>query len=492
MPKPHLRRTALHWIGGQWVDSGQHNDSANPGTGEVIGRYADGGRKEAEHAVNAALRAFRHTDWKEDRALRARVLDRMAARFEARAHDLVDVVAAEVGKIVPHARIETAVALSALRYNAARALTDCGRMTEVEVGTLSMVIRQPVGVAGIIAPWNALVASAIRSLAPALAAGATVAMVLPRCTAQVNALIGEAISETEGLPPGVVNVLTGGVEAGEFLATSPDVPVISFTGSTMTGQTISAAGVRYLERFGLKLGGKPPMIVFEDADLDEAAAKLTEAITVFAGQFGMAGGRVLVQRRIASRFREVLARRLRNVKVGPVSDPTVEMGPLIDRANVARVNEMVDDAVAAGAKVIVRGGPATDGILALGAFYRPTLLEVVDSSLAIVQQEVFGPVLTLQIFDAELDAIALANESGYGLPAAIWSRDVERPLRVARALRSDTIWVNDLGVLHHELEDGECKQSEHARMRGVATIDDFLECKHIAFGRVKVAPRVVR
>src|SRR6185503_8802772 len=181
----------------------------------------------------------------------------------------------------------------------------------------SIVIRQPVGVAGIFAPWNAPIALGIRSLSPALAAGCTAAVVLPRETAQVNALISEVISDTDGLPPGVVNIRTGGREGLEYFVESPDVPVISFTGSTRTGRAISAAGAARLKRFGLELGGKTPMVIFDDADLDTAVAKVAAGLTVFAGQFCMTGSRAIVQRGIADRFRTALAERLKNVRIGP-------------------------------------------------------------------------------------------------------------------------------------------------------------------------------
>ena len=204
------RPTAFHWIDGHWLDSVEHRDSINPATGEVIGSHAKGGARETTLAVKAALRAFRETDWKDDRSRRAGVLNAMAARFEARAEPLAQLLATEVGKILPHARFEVATVPFNLRFNAALALTDHGRAAEVGEDSLSIVLRQPVGVAGIFAPWNAPIALGIRSLAPALAAGCTATVIMPERTAQVNALIADVISETDGLPPGVVNIVTGG------------------------------------------------------------------------------------------------------------------------------------------------------------------------------------------------------------------------------------------------------------------------------------------
>jgi betaine-aldehyde dehydrogenase len=470
---------AQHWIDGHWRDSADHRDSINPATGELIGRYALAGEDEAREAVAAALRTFRETNWKNDRALRSRVLYELAERFEAHTADLIQLESIETGKVVAEAAFEVSLAASGLRYYGALVLTEYGRAAEWAPGHFSLLIREPMGVAGISVPWNAPVALLIRSLAPALAAGCTTVVKMPGRTAVLTARISEVISEVTSLPRGVVNIVTGEREVLSFLVTSPDVPTISFTGSTRVGRAIAQAGAARLKRFGLELGGKTPMLVFDDADVDAALPKLEKAVTVFAGQFCMTGSRLLVQSGVAARVRQRLAERLRNVKVGPASDPTSDMGPLIDKASVERVNQMVEDALAAGAKAIVRGGPVTDGPLARGAFYRPTFLDVPDSRLVIVQEEVFGPVVTMQVFDTEAEAVALANDSEYGLAASIWTRDVDRPLRIGRELQVGTVWVNDWVVMRDEFEEGGYKQSGRGRLRGLAALDDFLEYKHI-------------
>lgn len=472
--------TALHWIDGAWIDSEVHKDSINPATYEVIGSYADGGLNEATSAIAAAKRALHSSPWKDDRALRAQVLHELANAFERHTDALVEILSTENGKVKAEAAFEVTMVPSKLRYYASLARTEYGRALEPKPGCLSVMLREPMGVAGIIAPWNSPVVLMIRSLAPALAAGCTVVIKMPGQTAQTNALISKIMSEVSALPQGVINLFSeSAAEGAKWLIESPDVPVISFTGSTATGRAISEVGARRLKRFGLELGGKTPMIVFNDADLSVALPKLEKALTVFSGQFCMTGSRLLVQRGIAETLRAQLAARLVAVRVGPASEAESDMGPLIDKPNVERVDRIVQAAIAAGAKVIVRGGPVVDGPLARGAFYRPTLLEVSDPNLDIVQKETFGPVLTLQVFDTEAEAIELANNSEYGLAASIWSRDVDRPLRVARRLEAGTVWINDWAVVYDEFEEGGYKQSGLGRLNGMAAMDDFIQYKHI-------------
>lgn len=471
--------SSRHWIADEWVESPVTGDSIDPATGEVIGHFGEAGPELAERAVQAAKRAFNCPGWKDDRWQRAAILDAMARRFEERAEELVALLGRENGKVAGQARFETGIVPRTLRYNAALALTEQGRAAAVAPGGLSVVLRQPLGVAGIIAPWNSPVALSIRSLAPALAAGCTAVIMLPRQTAQVNTLIAEIIAGTPGLPPGVVNVFTGNRASGSVLVESPDVPTISFTGSSATGRAIAAASAPHLKKLGLELGGKTPIIVFDDADLNAAVPKIVLALTVFSGQFCMTGSRLLVQRGIADRLREQVSEALARVRVGPASDPASEMGPLISRAEVERVDAMVERAIVAGARVVLRGGPAKDGPLASGAFFLPALLEVDDSSPEIVQQEVFGPVLALERFSDERDAVQRANATPYGLAASVWSRDADRPLRIAAALDAGTIWTNDWAVLHDQFEEGGFKQSGLGRMRGFAVLEDFLEYKHL-------------
>ena len=466
---------ARHWIGGEWTDSQGRGESFDPATGERIGTYADAGAAEAERAIAVALKAFRESAWRGDRRLRAKALNEMADRFEARTDELIDILSLENGKVKGEARFEVEMVPGKLRFYAALALTDYGRAMETSPGRYTQVLREPVGVAGIIAPWNSPIVLFVRSLAPALAAGCTVVGKLPGFTAQTNARMCEVFAEVTSLPAGVLNVFTERHSAGaRVMVASPDVPTISLTGSSRTGQQMMAAGAPQMKRFGGELGGKTPILLFDDANLERAVPAVEKALTTFAGQFCMTGSRLLVQRSILDTVRERLGARLEAVKTGPASDPSSDMGPMIDRENVERVDKLVEAAIAAGAKVVVRGGPVSDGPLAKGAFYRPTLLEIADHSLPIAQE-----VLVMQAFDTEAEAVALANDSQYGLAASIWSSDVDRPLRIARQIEAGTVWINNWAVVYDESEEGGFKQSGLGRLNGASAIEDFVEYRTI-------------
>lgn len=472
---------ARSWIDGAWVDSEDVRNSIDPATYEIIGTYANGGAESAEAGIRAAKRAFRETPWPRDHMLRAKVLNQLADAFESNTDSLIEILSTENGKVKAEATFEVTMVPSKLRYYAAAALLESGRAVTPKPGSISLILRQPMGVAGIIAPWNSPVVLTIRSLAPALAAGCTAVIKLPGQVAQTAHFMARVMAEVPDLPQGVINLLfETGPEGSAFLVDHPNVPAISFTGSTRTGRAIGAVGANYMKRFGLELGGKTPMILFDDADIAAALPALEKALTVFAGQFCMTGSRLLVQRGIADKVRDGLAERLRAVKVGPASDPMSDMGPLIDKANVARVEKVVEAAIADGAKAIVRGGPITEGPLGKGAFFKPALLEVSDPKLPIVQQETFGPVLTLQVFDDEREAVTLANDSEFGLSASVWTRDVDRSLRIAQALEAGTVWINDWAKVYDSTEEGGFKQSGLGRLNGLAALDDFIDYKHIA------------
>ncbi|WP_320535768.1 aldehyde dehydrogenase family protein [Pseudarthrobacter sp. IC2-21] len=448
--------------------------SRSPADGSALGSYTDADEAQVHRALSGACRAFGETDWASDRQLRHKVLNQLADRIETRSPELAKMLARENGKLVGEAQGEVGGAPATLRYCAALALTSTGRAAEVRAGLHMSSVPEPVGVAGVIVPWNSPVILSVRSFAPALAAGCTAVVKMPSQTALVNGILHEIYADTPGLPPGVLSSLT---ESGDLLArelvTSPLVGALSYTGSTRVGREIMAGAAPTLKRVLLELGGKTPMIVFDDADLDRAVPVLTKGVTVFAGQFCMTGSRILVQRGVSGRLRERLAAALDAVVAGPGDDLSSDIGPMIDAASAGRVDEFVRRAIDAGAKPLVRGGL----IVAGGAFYRPSLLEVDNVESEIVQEEVFGPVATFEVFDTEDEAVALANGTRYGLSAAVWTRDVDRPLRVARGLKAGTVWTNSWVVMADQFEEGGFKQSGLGRLRGPRALEEFQEYK---------------
>lgn len=471
---------ARHWIAGEWLDNGDRRDSIDPATGQMMGRFYDAPVAVAQQAIDAALAAFSDTSWRHDSFQRATALSHLADAYAARLSDVIDTLCRENGKVRGEATFEASLIPRALRFAAGLAMHNFGRVMETRPGQQSMSIREPVGVAGLIIPWNSPAYLCIRALAPALAAGCTTVVKMPHQAAHTAALTAEIIAAVPEIPKGVVNIfIESGAEGAKLLVDSPHVPAISFTGSTATGRAIAKAAAHHLKRVGLELGGKTPHLVFEDADLAAVLPVLVKSSTVFAGQFCMTGSRILVHRSLADALRDQLAARLSAVKAGPASDTASHMGPLIDQAAVARVDGLVEAAIAAGAKPIVRGGRPSGDDLAAGAYYLPTLLEVDDGGLSIVREETFGPVQTLQIFDTEDEAIAMANDSDYGLSACIWSRDVDRPMRVARQLHAGLISINSWANLAVEFEEGGFKASGSGRLGGLASIEEFLEYKQI-------------
>src|SRR6266700_3209301 len=310
--------TARQFINSELVGSKRESSSISPADGSVLGRYADADEQQARQAVAAARAAFAGTDWSRDRRLRHQVLNGVADAIERRTHELVSLLARENGKVLGEAGFELSLTVPKLRYYAALALSESGRAAEVSPGLHMSSVPEAIGVAGVIVPWNSPVVLAVRSLAPALAAGCTAVVKLPGQTGLVNGLLHEILSEVAALPAGVLNSLTeSGDEVARFLVSSKDIDVLSYTGSTRVGRQIMADAAMTLKRLSLELGGKTPMIVFDDADLDVVVPVLTKAVTTFSGQFCMTGSRVIAQAGIAGQLRERLSKSLGAVNVGP-------------------------------------------------------------------------------------------------------------------------------------------------------------------------------
>jgi len=468
--------TAQHFYGGAWQATGSVAESTDPATGKVLGQFYNADLAVARDAIAAARKAFDGGDWAKNRELRAKVLNEMADAMDEHVEDVIQALMAENGKIRPEATFEASLCGPRLRYHAAQALTDLGHASEVRDGVVSMLLKEPVGVAAVITPWNSPVILAIRSIAPALAAGCTVVVKMPGQTALAGNLMTQLLA-VPSLPSGVLNIFTeSGNDGARELVSSPDSDVVSYTGSTVVGAQIMADAAPLLKRVSLELGGKTPMIVFNDADLNVVVPTLLHGITTFAGQFCMTGSRILVQAGIADRLRTRLAAALEGVQPGPAADPSSHMGPMIDKAATARVDKLLTDAHAAGEfEFVVRGG-AVEGP---GAFYKPVLIEVNDVSSRLIQDEIFGPVATLETFTNEAYALSRANATKYGLAASVWTSSIGTSMRMTSGLKAGTVRINNWGQVVDAFEEGGFKSSGLGRLGGPGGLAEFQETKHV-------------
>jgi len=473
-----MTEPARNWINGAWSDGGTLREAVSPSNGRKLGNYLDIGPDEARQAIAAARTAFDTTTWSTDRSLRSRVLHELADAVAQRSDALALMLAREGGKLLAQTQWELQASVDWLRHAAATALLQTGgRAMQAAPGLHFVSDAEPIGVVGVISPWNSPVILSIRAVGPALAAGCAVVLKLPHQTALANALLAEAIAATPSLPPGVLNTITeSGSDGAAMLVESGDVNMISYTGSTRVGRMIAANGASTLKRLNLELGGKAPLVVFDDADLAAVVPQIVMSLVVMNGQFCCTGARVLVQRGMADALRQALVDAYANVRLGESDDPDAQLGPLIDKASVQRVDAIVAEATGYGT-VLVRGGPVTEGPLAAGAFYRPSLVEVASPDAWIVQNEVFGPVQTFEVFDDEADAIALANATPYGLAASVFSGDTARCRRVGKAIQAGHIWMNCWGVMSEHFEQSGFKQSGIGVLCGPRAIEQFQEIK---------------
>jgi betaine-aldehyde dehydrogenase len=473
--------TAFNLIDGHWQIAldGATGTSINPANGSAIGRYADSSRDDARMAIAAAQRAFESTLWAHSARERQMVLLQWADRLERRAEELAQLLMRENGKILAQARGEMAFAISEIRYYAGLARHIPGHFQEVEPGAYSATLREAAGVAGLIIPWNAPIILLARALAPALAAGCTVVIKPAAQTAQITAEVLKDLAAIDLMPNGVLNLVSeAGSEVAQELVASEDVDVLSFTGSNRTGQRIMSAAAPTMKKLSLELGGKSCCLVFPDTDIEATAKRIAAAATIISGQQCTAARRVLVHASCHEAMKQALKAAFAAVVVAPGDAPGAGMGPLIDARAVDVVCADVERALDMADEVVLRGGRA-GGELAKGCFMTPTLVAHRDTNAFFCQEEIFGPFVVLEKFEDEKEAVARANHTVFGLSASVWTGDGDRGMRLARALRNGTVWINDHNRMFAEAETGGYRQSGIGRLHGYEGLGDFLETKHI-------------
>ena len=470
-------------IGGEWVlaADGATREILNPATNVLFASVAEGSETDAAAAIRIARKSFDDGPWPRMRAQeRASYLFKIADSIDAHADELATLETRNNGKPLREARYDVADAANCFRYYAGLATKSLGQTFEVsDPGIQTMVVREPIGVCGQIIPWNFPLLMAAWKLAPGLAAG-NVCILKPAETTPLTAIRLFELMLGAGLPPDAAQLLLGpGASAGNALAASALVDKVAFTGGTTTGRAVLAAAAGNLKKVTLELGGKSPCIVFADADLDVALEYALFACFAGQGEVCSAGSRLVLDRSIADAFLARLATAASGIVLGDGMDPNTEMGPLITQHHTQRVLDYIKSGVDEGARLLCGGHRLTSGPHAKGNFVTPTIFADTRPDMRIVREEIFGPVLSVQLFDTEADAIRIANDTVYGLAGGVFTRDGARGLRVLRQLRAGITWLNTYHPTFNEAPWGGYKQSGWGRELGTYGLDEYLETKQI-------------
>ncbi len=473
-------RMNRHWIGGAWLDSAEHSERVSPSHGVVVSRSAKGTEDEARAAVAAARAAFDDGRWSRLPAkARAAVLLKVADLIEANVERFALIETLESGKPISQARGEVAGAADLWRYAAALARTVEGdSFNGLGPDMLATILKEPIGVVSIITPWNFPFWILSQKLPFALAAGCTCVVKPSEMTPSTTAMLAELLDQA-GLPAGVVNIVLGyGQPVGAVLAADARVDMVTFTGSTAVGKTISRIAADNLKKVALELGGKNPQVIFPDADLDSAADAVVFGVYFNVGQCCNSGSRIIVHEDIAEAFTAKVVELSQHVTFGDPLDPETQVGAIVTPEHGAKIDGYVQAAKAAGARVVLGGGPLD--VPGLGAqFYRPTVVTDVTPDMAIARDEVFGPVLTVLTFRTAEEAIALCNDADYGLSAGVWSENVHTCLTFAREVQAGTVWTNTWMDGFPEVTFGGVKQSGQGREIGRYGLEEFMEIKSV-------------
>jgi acyl-CoA reductase-like NAD-dependent aldehyde dehydrogenase len=481
-----------HYINGEFVDpvGGKWIDSINPYRGNAWARIPQGCPKDIARAVNAALRTMREGPWPAMTAsARGKLMLRLADLVAQNAEELAEIEVRDNGKLLSEMRAQLNYHPEWWRYFGGLADKIEGAAMPIDrPDTFAFTRREPVGVVGVLTAWNSPLMFVAWKCAPAIAAGCTV-VVKPSEYASASTLEFAKLIREAGFPAGVFNVVTGyGEEAGAGLVDHPDVAKISFTGSDATGARIYAQAARSMKRVSLELGGKSPNIVFDDCDMDAAAAGVISGIFAATGQTCIAGSRLLVQNSIKEVFSNRVAALGRTARMGDPMLPDTNIGPVTTAPQYAKTLDYIEIAKSEGARCILGGGPAISPDLPGGQFVQPTIFVDVKPEMRIAREEVFGPVLAIIGFDDETEAIRVANDTVYGLAAGVWTVDIGRALRMSSALKVGTVWVNTYRAVSYMMPFGGMKRSGIGRENGMEAIGEYLESKSVWLSYAKGIP----
>jgi betaine-aldehyde dehydrogenase len=476
--KPAVRRHKMY-VNGEWIGaaSGKVLPVVDPSTEEIIAEVPDAAAEDVNRAVAAAKSAFESDAWPQTTAQeRGRILFCLAERVRKETASLAELEARNSGKPIVEAEYDIADVATCFEYYGGLATKVLGHVNPVPDNALSLSLREPVGVAGQIIPWNYPLLMAAWKLAPAIAAGCT-CILKPAEQTPLTALAFAGYLADAGLPPGVVNVITGlGKSAGAPLVQHPDVNKIAFTGSASVGKQIVKMAADTVKRVTLELGGKSPNIFFADADFEAAIDGALFGVFINQGEVCSAGSRILVEKAIYSKFVEAMSAKAKTIRLGPPLERETKMGPLVSKEQFDRVRSY-QELGKKEAKLAAGGGRPPS--ISRGYYLEPTIFYDVSNSARIAQEEIFGPVAAVIPFSNEAEAIRIANDTPYGLAAAVWSRDIFKAFRVVKALRAGIVWVNHMQPTYVEAPWGGYKQSGFGRELGPWGIEEYLETKQV-------------
>jgi len=468
-----------NYVNGQWVDGSTKETLSvfDPSTEEVIAHVASANAADVDHAVKAARAAFDSGPWSQTTAQdRGRILFKLAEKVRQNAAMLAEIEARNTGKPIVEAEFDIADVATCFEYYGGLANKVTGSVNPVPANALSFTMREAVGVAGQIIPWNYPLLMAAWKLGPALAAGCC-CVLKPAEQTPLTAMVLANWLEEVGLPPGVVNIINGiGEVTGAALVAHPDVDKIAFTGSAAVGKIIVKSAADTLKRVTLELGGKSPNVFFSDADWEAAVDGALFGVFINQGEVCSAGSRILVEKKIYSKFVEAMAEKAKRIKLGSPLERDTKMGPLVSKEQYERVSSYLTLGKKEAKTAIGGGRPKA---FDKGYYVEPTIFYDVDNAARIAREEIFGPVASVIPFDGEGEAIRIANDTPYGLAGAVWTRDIYKAFRVVKSMRAGIVWVNHMQPTYVEAPWGGYKQSGFGRELGPWGMEEYLETKQV-------------